>query len=66
MKEAEIQAKLEELREMKAKADDYDRLQQEVAAAENMRDSLIASGHIVRDDEGNLSPVKLEADRIAL
>ena len=51
---------------MKAKADDYDRLQQEVAAAENMRDSLIASGHIVRDEEGNLSPVKLEAERVAL
>ena len=64
-KEADIQAKLEQLQELKAKALDYDRLQQEVIAAEVMRDSLIASGHIIKDEEGNLSPVKLESEGVA-
>ena len=64
-KEADIQAKLEQLQELKAKVLDYNRLQQEVIAAEVMRDSLIASGHIIKDQEGNLSPVKLEAEGAA-
>ena len=65
-KEELIQEKLEELQVLKLKAQDYDRLQQEVQAAEEMRDSLIASGHLVQDNNGHLSPVKLEPDRVAL
>ena len=66
LKEEDIQAKLLKLQEMQAKAADYDRLQQEVFQAEQMRDSLLASGHLVRDEEGNLSPIKLDAERVAL
>ena len=60
VKEEAIQGKLAEFAAMKAKADDYDRMAESVRNAEQMRDSLLESGHIVRDDEGNLSPVKLE------
>ena len=59
MEEA-VQGKLAEFAKFKAKAEDYDRMAESVKNAEQMRDSLLESGHIVRDDEGNLSPAKLD------
>ena len=46
-KEELIQGKLIEFEQLKAKAQDYDRIAKKLEGATEMRDSLIASGHLV-------------------
>ena len=54
-----IQGKLAQYEELQSKAKDYDKMVIEVRQAQEMRDSLIESGHLVRDADGGLSKVKL-------
>ena len=59
-KELPIQGKLEEFEMLKAKVQDYDRLAKAVEQAEEMRDSLLQSGHLVKAEDGSLVPIKID------
>ena len=57
-KEELIQGKLAEFEQLKAKADDYDRIAKELEGATEMRETLLSTGHLISEN-GILSPCKL-------